>query len=1248
MSSFYNSRKSFDTSDRGFTRSPFYAGDAADQRTDMYRGSHSNASTASLTNGGAPMHAMMVPGVVVPSLDRPTPETPFSKWEAFIVKQTKEWSDKRAKTATSSPPTNSKPRIVWADQIRKPSPPAQPLAYTKASDRLAMSPPPLSPPANTSSPKPRGGLLRKASFDLLRSSPEARSSSPSPPSSQRPSISSPMMTTSILATAPMASAGPASQSMRPRVSIDASWSRPRPEPLDLSRTNQPYSSSVRSLSPLPLQLPGDDFSASLFDNFGKRSSTGSGSSGPDPFDPLATPLPMLPRSEIATPQPSVADTVSLRDRRGSWASSIDLDPAIIRTPPLSDEKWQAQRQLNRPGFLAEYGLDHDDNESDSDGSIYSNDDEAGSSLPSVSVCAPHTPQDHQELAGPIFQRLEADLLPFAEQNHDGNTTPRCAPDGRPLPQLEISSLPREREELIRKSRARLISPRTFRRAFSIKKQNTGSTATRSTDSSPNLSHSSSDEGDKISESTDAFVPPRMPGMCERDFVSTFTEGQSPSSPVTLPALTIPQPSPMHLSPSIDSLAGSFAGIANSSEGSEGTCMSPVFSITGSSITSMSSRDFSSLGSSSLKKHRVGTPGLTKTLSPLAGPGSAATIDPHFARVSTRARSNGSVSSHTPSVELTSPKTGAKRSSRKRGRSSRSRITDSMPSFADVGSTLAVPVGGMRRGSTRSLSSEGSFDTHSNASSGSSYGKVGGSSDDGTAPSSVSSVSSMPVKGVLRKRVPSADSPLLSSKKEVSFDLPASVGFAPVDETQEEELLEHEQKQRGHLKLPPMKLQASKTAVVDDAATTEHVQQSATLGQNDLDIHRFLSTFGADIKTVESLELLDNVHAGISDWPKREDWDSLPAYLLACATTFLSAYADDSATLVYSDERAPASDEKDKSVSAPLMSQNPLYTSVVRSIFRVASWEQPMVSLGVSAAYAYTWSQGKLTTLAFVGLALLAAVQASQQSTSSSEDAQQLSVAYSKIASVLMGSEQTRERMRNLMLARSPKASLRIAASLAALVLGAIRFGSGLIFSLPGLFVGLALFAWLPAILHQPEWAPTWLKQGNPVDALLYDVPTDAQHAILTLRRRAASGEQLVHRADFSQISLSPTSFDHRVSQQDLQHASDVLEGAFFAKHDNQSGHLIVLASRIIFRTLAGKPFTEGPVSLVDDFSRGSATKGCKITFDARLEKVVRLDKVEENGLEVRLKNGQRFRVEAVERRDEAFNRMLALAPQRWH
>ncbi|SNX87650.1 uncharacterized protein MEPE_06360 [Melanopsichium pennsylvanicum] len=139
-------------------------------------------------------------------------------------------------------------------------------------------------------------------------------------------------------------------------------------------------------------------------------------------------------------------------------------------------------------------------------------------------------------------------------------------------------------------------------------------------------------------------------------------------------------------------------------------------------------------------------------------------------------------------------------------------------------------------------------------------------------------------------------------------------------------------------------------------------------------------------------------------------------------------------------------------------------------------------------------------------------------------------------------------------------------------------------------------------------------------------------------------------------SPSPTSFDHRVSAQELKHLSDILENSHFATHNGQVSHLIVLALRVIFCVFSNNKMTDDQeqISLVHQLILKKTTNKlskCKISFDARLKKVVRLDKVlllNGDGLKIKFRKGQEFLFENVIKRDEVFNCILALAPQKWH
>ncbi len=210
--------------------------------------------------------------------------------EAYIVKQTHEWSDKRAKAVASPPPAANSPRIVWADQIRKSTPQVQPLAYTKARDRVA-SPPPQGPHRLT-----RAACC--ASF-LRRLSQHAR---------RRPHHAFAALVHQaehLVAHHPQVHShhGASSRSrltgLALRLCIPGYLDAVAADPSGVPHNVESHASSIRSLSPLPLSLPTDDFSASLLIGLDKRASTASTSSGRAP-DRRTSSLHLCPPSTAQT------------------------------------------------------------------------------------------------------------------------------------------------------------------------------------------------------------------------------------------------------------------------------------------------------------------------------------------------------------------------------------------------------------------------------------------------------------------------------------------------------------------------------------------------------------------------------------------------------------------------------------------------------------------------------------------------------------------------------------------------------------------------------------------------------------------------------------------------------------------------------------------------------------------------------------------------------------------------------------
>lgn len=547
----------------------------------------------------------------------------------------------------------------------------------------------------------------------------------------------------------------------------------------------------------------------------------------------------------------------------------------------------------------------------------------------------------------------------------------------------------------------------------------------------------------------------------------------------------------------------------------------------------------------------------------------------------------------------------------------------MPAFGDFASTLPASALAQlnagttlleqRRLSIRSISSDGSsIDDHSNSSS---LNKVAGSDDSLVPPRPVA------VKGVLRKRQPSEDSHLTSHKKEVSFELPPSdsgVKFDGIDSVSEEVELEHEQKQREMLKLPPLKLQSNGVSVEEGAR--------GGANQDDLEIASYLATFGKDVSSVRSTELLETFAGAASqEWPRREDWNSMPAYLMAYATAVVSAYNDDGAALVYT---APRGQSVDSVTVSPLMQP------VLRSLHDVVSWQRPAVSALATAAYFYSWNKGSVLPLILGGSAALFVSQGMRDASSDKDDADK------KMAAVLLGSAETRQRFKNLLLSRAPRASVRCTATFLGLLLCAMFFPSVSVLGVAGLFAGLALFAWVPIVLQQPGWAPAALKESTPLEALLYDVPSDAQYAIMLMRKRACNGDQIVHTtADAPHIS--PAIFENKLAFEDLKTTSNVLDGAHAASFEGNQGHFFVLPTRVLFRTSMSANFA-------DQLASPHASTGGRVLFEARTDKVTLLTKTAaQNGLVIGLRNGTRHTLDRVENRDLAFNKLLAIAPQKW-
>ncbi|EPQ27954.1 uncharacterized protein PFL1_04281 [Pseudozyma flocculosa PF-1] len=103
----------------------------------------------------------LLPGMRVPTIQRPSPTSPFSDWEAYIVSQTQNWDEHRLKMQKAA--TNG--RVMWADQVQPAAPASTLPGYLKARDLNDSS---------TSSAAKAPELRGRKSFDAAAKAPELR------------------------------------------------------------------------------------------------------------------------------------------------------------------------------------------------------------------------------------------------------------------------------------------------------------------------------------------------------------------------------------------------------------------------------------------------------------------------------------------------------------------------------------------------------------------------------------------------------------------------------------------------------------------------------------------------------------------------------------------------------------------------------------------------------------------------------------------------------------------------------------------------------------------------------------------------------------------------------------------------------------------------------------------------------------------------------------------------------------------
>jgi hypothetical protein len=139
----------------------------------------------------------------------------------------------------------------------------------------------------------------------------------------------------------------------------------------------------------------------------------------------------------------------------------------------------------------------------------------------------------------------------------------------------------------------------------------------------------------------------------------------------------------------------------------------------------------------------------------------------------------------------------------------------------------------------------------------------------------------------------------------------------------------------------------------------------------------------------------------------------------------------------------------------------------------------------------------------------------------------------------------------------------------------------------------------------------------------------------------------------------------RLEGDEIMSASD---GVYWAVYNGSCGHVVITPDKLRFRSMFARkmsadPSSEEQVDVLDaqtgevQVSQAQADAAVVRTLvDVKLENVVQLKKTKTvnvaiwgiDGLEVRSRGGKVFQFSSIVKRDEAFNRILALAPQYWN
>ncbi|PWN51231.1 hypothetical protein IE53DRAFT_386419, partial [Violaceomyces palustris] len=179
-------------------------------------------------------------------------------------------------------------------------------------------------------------------------------------------------------------------------------------------------------------------------------------------------------------------------------------------------------------------------------------------------------------------------------------------------------------------------------------------------------------------------------------------------------------------------------------------------------------------------------------------------------------------------------------------------------------------------------------------------------------------------------------------------------------------------------------------LMDRTTQAENERKILMASYDELEVARFLSSFGKNIRSVRSNGLLDASSIGEVEWPSREQLGSTSAYYIAYFSSFLGWLSSSNAAQLYSpgNHEGPSSgghkarkdSDEGKSAEFSLSSIRnnserlylgavPMYESLGRALKHVWRWDSPVLTGAFASIYFLCWARGLLIPLFFASCVL---------------------------------------------------------------------------------------------------------------------------------------------------------------------------------------------------------------------------------------------------------------------------------------